>query len=336
MALYCMADGMVDPLATYVYLARHVGLPLAALRRITERSSPQDVVASDMEGFKGFLKHLHKDGAITGKVAEKAIARHSPADARGAIQRIHDSLARGKHQGVSCLSFFDPRYPDVLRGVSSPPKFVFMKGEITPADKRAVAIVGTRMPSPHGRDMATGIASRLAELGFTVVSGLARGIDGIAMRSALDRGGRVIGVLGSGILNLYPKEHGELASDIARSGALISEVFPEESVNVRALQIRNRLTSGLGLANIIVEGTEKSGTKWQLKYGKEQGKPAIAVRPVDGTIAQAFIPNHIMLDPASPVITEVADVDAVMEQVMRRRVARASKQLTLPHLFGEN
>jgi DNA processing protein len=126
------------------------------------------------------------------------------------------------------------------------------------------------------------------------VSGFARGIDTIAIESALNEGGRAIGVIASGILNLYPKENQHLVKNLIENGAILSERFPLKNVTKKALQIRNRITSGLGLGNIFVEGTQYSGTRYQFNFGEEQDKPAFAVEPIDDEVEQAFIPNWIL------------------------------------------
>ena len=156
------------------------------------------------------------------------------------------------------------------------------------------------------------ISQRLVEKGFTIVSGFARGIDTIAIETALNTGGRAIGVIASGIMNLYPKENQHLVKRLIKNGAILSERFPLKSVNKKALIIRNRITSGLGLGNIFVEGNKFSGTRHQFKFGEEQGKHAFAVEPIDNEVEQAFIPNWILDKKGGGKIT-IDDIDSVVE-----------------------
>jgi DNA processing protein len=147
-----------------------------------------------------------------------------------------------------------------LRVIPDPPPLLYLKGRLCAADDRAVAIVGSRSASEYGRRMARDLARGLASFGFTVVSGLARGVDGAAHASALQAGGRTVAVLGSGVERAYPPEHEELYRRISEHGAVLSE-FP---VGTRPMAFnfpaRNRLISGLSLGVVVVEATEKSGS----------------------------------------------------------------------------
>src|SRR6185503_18647718 len=117
-------------------------------------------------------------------------------------------------------------YPKALRTIPDPPGVLFVRGEIRPSDGIAVAIVGTRHATQYGLAQAERLATGLARCGYTIVSGLARGIDAAAHRGALKAGGRTLAVLGSGVLNIYPPEHESLAAEIAGHGAIVSENPP--------------------------------------------------------------------------------------------------------------
>jgi DNA processing protein len=168
-------------------------------------------------------------------------------------------------------------YPDRLREIPDPPGVLFVRGAIVPSDGLAVAIVGTRHATHYGLDQAERLASGLARAGYTVVSGLARGIDAAAHRGALKAGGRTLAVLGSGVLNLYPPEHVELAAQIAERGAVMSENAPHSPPVAGAFPQRNRIITGLSLGVIVVEASERSGALISARHAMEQGREVFAV-----------------------------------------------------------
>ena len=176
----------------------------------------------------------------------------------------------------SCRSS-NPSYPRLLNEIDDPPGILFSLGDIQSSDALAMAIVGTRHATHYGLRQAERLATGLARSGLTIVSGLARGIDAAAHRGALSAGGRTLAVLGSGILNLYPPEHAELAGQIARQGALISEAPPRRAPFSGAFPQRNRLISGLSLGVIVVEAAERSGALISARHGMEQNREVFAI-----------------------------------------------------------
>jgi len=186
-------------------------------------------------------------------------------------------MRRAREAGVRIVPFIDPCYPARLRAIADPPPLLYIKGEISAADEKAVAIVGSRSASDYGRKVARNICRGLASLGFTVVSGMARGIDGAAHESALDSGGRTIAVLGSGVDRIYPPEHEALSERIARQGAVISELPLGARPVAFNFPARNRLISGLSLGVVVVEATEKSGSLITAAHALEQNREIFAV-----------------------------------------------------------
>jgi DNA processing protein len=180
-------------------------------------------------------------------------------------------------QNIRVLTWDDPAYPERLRQIDQSPFVIFLKGELIPADTWAVGIVGTRKYSPYGHQVTEDLSHTLARNGITIISGLARGVDGIAHQSALDAGGRTIAVLGSGLDIVYPPEHRSLAEQITRNGAVLSDYplsTPPEGSNFPP---RNRIISGLSRAVIVIEAGEKSGALITATYAAEQGKEVFAV-----------------------------------------------------------
>ncbi|MCL6553732.1 MAG: DNA-processing protein DprA [Firmicutes bacterium] len=183
------------------------------------------------------------------------------------------ALARRRRQDLVVPGH--PAYPPRLWHVPDPPPVLFVRGVL--AVGPAVAVVGARRASPYGLQAAARLARDLAAAGITVVSGLARGIDGAAHGGALEGGGRTIAVLGAGVDVVYPPEHAHLAAAIAARGALVSEFPPGTVPQPGHFPRRNRVISGLSLAVVVVEGTEDSGALVTVDCALAQGRDVFAV-----------------------------------------------------------
>jgi DNA processing protein len=182
-----------------------------------------------------------------------------------------------RQSGVAIVTQSDPQYPRALKEIVDPPGVVFVRGRWEPRDAVAVAIVGTRHATQYGLRQAERLAGSLARAGVTIASGLARGIDAAAHRGALAAGGRTIAVLGSGVLNVYPPEHADLAGEVARHGAVLSESPPRAAPMAGVFPQRNRIISGLSLGVIVVEAGERSGALITARHAMEQGREVFAV-----------------------------------------------------------
>jgi len=186
-------------------------------------------------------------------------------------------LEKVSAQGIQLLSWESEGYPRLLTSIAQPPPLLYVCGEITPADEWAVAVVGTRHASVYGKEVAHRLARGLAENRVTVVSGLALGIDGIAHRATLEAGGRTLAVLGCGLDTIYPATHRELAEQIVRAGALISDYPLGTKPEPSNFPPRNRIISGLSLGTLVVEGALDSGALITLRFALEQGRETFAV-----------------------------------------------------------
>jgi DNA processing protein len=164
-----------------------------------------------------------------------------------------------------------------LREIHDPPALLFVRGHLVPEDALSIAIVGTRHCSHYGRQTAERLAAGLARAGLTVVSGLARGIDAAAHQGALKAGGRTLAVLGSGVLNVYPPEHVNLAEQVAAAGAVISENPPMSEPMTGTFPQRNRVITGISLGVIVVEAGDRSGALISARHAMEQGREVFAV-----------------------------------------------------------
>jgi DNA processing protein len=170
-----------------------------------------------------------------------------------------------------------PEYPECLGTIHDPPALLYVRGSLQPADGQAVAIVGSRHCTNYGLRIAERLAEGLARRGVTVISGLARGIDAAAHRGALAGGGRTIAVLAGGLAKIYPPEHAELADEVSRSGALLSEAPMGMSALRDMFPARNRLISGLSRGVLVVEAALKSGALITARHAAEQGREVLAV-----------------------------------------------------------
>ncbi len=188
-----------------------------------------------------------------------------------------EEMERLKEAGVTATTRNSPDYPESLSEIYDPPAVIYVRGELCESDKRSVAVVGTRQPTPYGREAARNLVEELVRSGVTVVSGLARGIDGIAHEAALDGGGRTIAVLGSGLDTIYPATHRQLAHRVVSSGALISEHPLGVRPDARNFPRRNRIISGLTLGTVVVEAGMRSGALLTVEHAVQQNREVFAV-----------------------------------------------------------
>lgn len=198
-------------------------------------------------------------------------------------------------------------FPEKLRDIPSPPEGLFYLGPIPTDISPAVAIVGTRRPTPYGQQVTLEFSRELARTGIAIVSGLALGVDGLAHRACLEAGGRTIAVLGCGLDQIYPTTHRELAKQILSSGgSIVSEYEAGTPALPHNFIARNRLVSGLADAVLITEAAAKSGTLHTANFALEQGKTVMAV-PGNITSPMSAATNQLIKTGAAPV-TSVDDV----------------------------
>jgi DNA processing protein len=265
-----------------------------ALRdRFGSATAVLDAAPSDLRSVEG----------IGPKLTERIAAARREIDP-GAV------LATCREHAIDILTDADPVYPRMLAEIHDPPSVLFVRGRLIPDDALAVAIVGSRHATHYGLTQAEQLAGSLARAGLTVVSGLARGIDAAAHRGALAAGGRTVAVLGSGLLNLYPPEHGALADEVAAHGALVSEAPPHSPPLAGAFPQRNRIISGLSLGVIVVEASTQSGALISARHAMEQGREVFAVPGrIDNRLARGC--HRLIRDGAKLVET----VDDVLEEL---------------------
>ncbi|HEY5640323.1 MAG TPA: DNA-processing protein DprA [Dehalococcoidia bacterium] len=211
-----------------------------------------------------------KEAGLTDSVVRSIAEGREAIDPEAEMERLEQA-------GVRPLTGDDPAYPALLKEIDDAPPLIHVRGEIREADSLSVAVVGTRRPTPYGRQVAEELSHQLAANGVCVVSGLARGIDGIAHRAALSAGGRTLAVLACGLDMTYPPEHERLAREIEDNGALISEQPLGTEPRGDFFPRRNRILSGLSLGVLLVEGGTKSGGLITANCALDQGRDVFAI-----------------------------------------------------------
>lgn len=215
-----------------------------------------------------------------------------------------------KEQHIDLLFPGDPRIPSLLSEISNPPLVLYVQGDFRPEDALSVGMVGTRHATAYGRLMAERLTRGLCSYGCTIVSGLARGIDGVCHRSALEASGRTIAVLGSSLTEIYPPEHKDLAKKIRSQGVLVSETPPLAKPKAGVFPQRNRIISGLSLGVVVVEAAERSGSLITARHAGEQGRDVFAV-PGQACAPTARGSNRLIRDGA----LLVQDAEDILEHL---------------------
>ncbi len=233
-----------------------------------------------------------------------------------ALAQAELDLARWEAQGYRVLALSDPAYPENLRVVENRPPLLFVAGLLDAMDRRAVAVIGTREPTAEGMQTAREIARALAGAGHPVVSGLATGIDAEAHRAVLElrsgeraRDARTLAVIGTGLAHTYPPEHAELQATIARAGAVISQFWPDAGPTRQSFPARNAVMSGMTLGSVIIEASERSGTRIQARHALAQGRAVVLMAPV---LAREWA-RELADQPGVTVAQDAADVISVFK-----------------------
>ena len=209
---------------------------------------------------------IHREGG------EAILERELGLFASAAIADAEAQLQQWQSRGWSVVSVFDDGYPCPLRGVADAPLLLFIAGQKWADDRRAVAVVGSREPTQQGCSLAAELTRCLAAAGYTVVSGLAAGIDTVVHRTSLDAGARTVAVIGSGLEHRYPPRNADLQERIEAEGAVISQFLPWTCPSRRSFPARNSVMSGLTVATVIVEASATSGTRVQARSAISQGR----------------------------------------------------------------
>jgi DNA processing protein len=257
--------------------------------------------------------------------------------------RLADRLSEGLHSvdvaaelermaqhGVHLIARGTSGYPESLANIPCPPDFLYSRGSLLPADANAIAIVGSRSCTSYGRRIAERLSADLARAGFTIISGLARGIDGIAHRAALQAGGRTLAVLAGGLARIYPPEHEALAGDVAAGGALLTEAAMLMEPLATMFPARNRIISGLSRGVIVIEAAERSGALITASHAADQGRPVFAVPGAIDSPASAGV--HQLVRKGAVLIRGVEDI---LEELNGVRPQTPARPIPPPELDPE-
>lgn len=284
---------MSDP-ASWLTLARVPGIGAARfhalLRRFRSPSSALSASVDELTGIEGL-----------GPQTARAIRSHRD---QAFVDRQLRLLER---HGARIVTFRDRDYPERLRDIYDPPPFLYVSGGWEAKDEQSVAIVGTRYASSYGRRMAEAFSADLSAYGFTVVSGMARGVDTLAHRTVLKGNGRTVAVLGSGLDRPYPAENRKLMASIREHGAVMTEQPFGTGPDAVNFPQRNRIISGSTLGTIVVEAGKVSGALITARFALDQGREVFAV-PGPLNVPGSEGVNRLIKDGTAKLIQRVEDV----------------------------
>ena len=265
--------------------------PRLQVRLLSQFGSPENILRQSRDSL------ARVDGV--GPKLANAISEADPVQSLDTLQRCRDTNVQLLRRGRT-------NYPAVLEELSDAPPLMYCRGSLIERDSLAIGIVGSRRCTAYGRQQAERLAASLARAGFTVVSGLARGIDSCAHRGALNAGGRTIAVLATGVQEIYPPENADLAMDVADCGCLVSEHALNQKPRPGLFPQRNRIISGLSLGVIVVEASRNSGALYTARHAVEQGREVFAVPGQVDSVASAGC--HDLIRDGATLIRNVDDV----------------------------
>ncbi len=275
------------PWVEYAELVEHLGSAMAALEHeITSQAEPE---------------------------GQTSLLPSDPADADELTNLAAMDVAHWDAQGMRLVTVLDPDYPPNLRAVHDRPPILFIAGNVTPSDAKAVAVVGARKATTLGIDQATQIAHHLAQTGYTVVSGLAAGIDTAAHTAALNNNGRTLAVIGTGLTRVYPPQNHALQRRIAEQCAVISQFWPDAPPTKRSFPMRNATMSGIALATIVVEASETSGARTQARLALAHARPVFLTKTL---VDEQPWAQQIAQRPGTHVVHTPAEITTALERII--------------------
>lgn len=246
---------------------------------------------------------------------------------------VEEQVRRAIQSGARMVTSWSGSFPVILQEIYDPPAFFWVKGTLQ-ADEQAISIVGTRRPTDYGRQIAHAMAWELSSIGFTIVSGLAYGIDAAAHKGALDAGGRTIAVLGSGIDRIYPRRNARLARDITDRGAVVSEFPMGTKPDAGNFPRRNRLVSGLSRGTLVVEAFKDGGALITARLALEQNREVFAI-PGSITSKASEGTNRLIQQGQAKLVQSVDDVLDELDFERTSGIAPAVPALSLADLTPE-
>jgi DNA processing protein len=312
---------MAEDIFYWLALSHVPGVGSILIKRLLDRFKTPEAV------FRAPMKELLKVEGLGVKVAGEI--------QKGPLEKVvRRELSLLKEVGGKIITLEDDDYPKRLKDIYDPPALLYVRGKLRSEDELAIAIVGSRKTSPYGRWFTEKIGQDLARHGVTVVSGIARGIDSVAHKGALQGGGRTIAVLGCGVDVIYPSENRNLFYQIIEQGAILSE-FPMKSVPEGGhFPRRNRIISGLSIGVVIVQASAKSGSLITAGYALEQGREVFAVPGNVG--AEGSRGTNQLIKEGAKLVTSTEDIlEEILPQWRREKETTSPTEVPVPDLSGE-
>ncbi|MDD2236839.1 MAG: DNA-processing protein DprA [Kiritimatiellae bacterium] len=261
-------------------------------------------------------------GDLCGAKGVGARLADAVCEQRGRI-RVDREIAAAESLGARIITWVDEEYPESLRTIYDPPVALYVKGSLQKKDRHSLALVGSRRCTHYGLRTADRFAYQLAKVGYTVNSGLARGIDTAAHQGALKGGGRTLAVLGGALDRLYPEENRKLADEIARQGAVLSEFPLGREPDKTTFPYRNRVVSGLSLGVLVVESPRKSGSLITADMALEQGRQVFAVPGrIDEPASQGC---HRLIRQGAKLVETLDDILEEFEQLLPAELVQSHR-----------
>jgi DNA processing protein len=289
------------------------GIGPARLQALMRRfgSAERVLAASSAE-----IRTLHGFG---GELVRRVAAAREPAG----LERARAALALLQRHHAVTLTPDDLDYPEGFRQLADPPFLFFAAGDLSLLESPSVAVVGTRRPSSYGRDAAAALCRGLVQAGYTIVSGMASGIDAAAHQAALEAGGTTIGVLGTGIERVYPAENRSLYREVRERGLLLTEFAPGEEPKAGNFPRRNRLIAALSFGVVVVEMAARSGARHTVDAALELGREVFAVPgPIGSEVSTG---TNQLIKQGAAVVTAIDDIRDALEGVSRHRLTTRAR-----------
>jgi len=290
-----------------VYWLAMCDLPSFSLEDIIESMK----IFESPDEFWNAEEHVLRSLADSSKLAGEIKDTRSSVN----LDRYLETLNYANEKSVEIIPYIDPKYPLGLREMDKSPNTIFLQGNPDALHKKAISIVGTRNPTEYGNSKTLEIARDLAKKGYTIVSGLALGIDTQAHLGAIEGNGLTTAVLASGVANITPASNKPLANEIIKSGGAIISEYGIDTPPARYKYVhRNNITAALGLATIVIEGASNSGTRHTADFTKKMGKPILVLKPADTTSDGSALPRllhdrgAIFIESADDVIEAISTV----------------------------
>lgn len=296
----------------WLLLSSIQGVGNIIFKKLIERfGSPERVFSSD-------ISELLKVDGIGNAIANNII--RSKAD-----KKIKEEIDKIERLGINLITLNDGNYPENLKRIYDPPPILYVKGGLKKEDVNAIAIVGARKATTYGKIVTERLSGELASYGYTIVSGMARGIDTFAHQGAIAAEGRTIAIFGSGIDIIYPPENGRLAEEIVECGAIISEFQPGILPEKTNFPRRNRIISGMSVGVLVIEASNDSGSLITANAALEQGREVFAI---PGNINSRYSSGtNGLIKKGAKLVENIEDIlEELLPQLAKREVGMLKKE----------